>query len=102
MSDHWNELLPFYAAVKEGSTDTGPPHVEIEGTTLDDGRQVYCYLVPRYKDDEFRTLEGYHRCYDRAQRLCELLNREIASAGLVAFRPGTVLPRRRQVGEPPA
>ena len=87
-NDSWNPLLPFQVDISEGSTDTGPPSLTIEDSaTLEDGRTVYVYLIPKYKDD-FRTVEGYDRCYEHASRVRDLLNDEIAKVGIMAYRPG--------------
>lgn len=94
MSGDWKPLLPFYVRVKEGSPDTGPPFLEVdETTTLEDGRQVSLHLVPKYKDD-YRTKEGYHRCFRHAEHVRDLLNDEIERIGIMAFRPGQVIRRR--------
>lgn len=88
MSHDWNPLLPFQVTVTEGSLDTGPPSLTVDDdATLDDGRSVSVYLIPKYTDD-FRTKEGYDRCYEHACRVRDLLNDEIAKIGMMAYRPG--------------
>ena len=86
--DNWNPLLPFQVSVAEGSKETGPPTLTVDdGATLDDGRTVAVYLIPKYKDD-FQTVEGYNRCYEHACRVRDLLNDEITQVGIMAYRPG--------------
>ena len=87
MEPKWNQLLPFRVDVTEGSLDTGPPALTVEGrATLEDGRTVSVYLVPKYKD-HFGTKEGYDRCWDHACRVRDLLNDEIDKIGIMAIRP---------------
>ena len=88
MDRDWTSLLPFELTLKEGSPDTGPPTLAVESSgTLEDGRTIYAYLVPKYKAD-YRTMDGYMECYREAERVRDLLNETIEQIGMRAYRPG--------------
>ena len=95
--EDWNPLLPFSVVVNEGTTagpgsSTGiPPALGVEAeATLEDGRKVMVYMVPKYDSDP-ATKEGYMQCYRHCSNVRDLLNEHIDKIGLMAYRPGTVI-----------
>lgn len=96
MNQEWNPLLPFEVTLKEG-TKGGPmnprgvpPHLVVEAeATLEDGRTVAIYLVPKY-DGDAATKESYMQCYFHCKEVRDLLNDHIDKIGLMAYSPRTV------------
>ena len=65
----------------------GPPVLTMTGAAkLEDGREIYVYLIPRY-DSTFRTKEGYGRCRSRCG-IRALINENFEQIGFALNAPG--------------